>query len=126
MGASVDLDVLKKRVQETTICRDLDVAFGSLSRPRRLEKEGARIDDLSRFGHCSLSICRPRRRQEHVKNRRFVDVEFDRFSTSSFGMFFEHCKWTDLAKRCSKSAGMAGLGWLAGLAGWLVKWLRSF
>ena len=34
-GASVDLDVGKKRMQESTICRDLGIAFERLCRPRR-------------------------------------------------------------------------------------------
>ena len=34
-GGSVDLDVVRKRMQESTICRLLDIAFERLCRPRR-------------------------------------------------------------------------------------------
>ena len=34
-GGSVDLDVGKKRLQESTICHDLGIAFERLCRPRR-------------------------------------------------------------------------------------------
>ena len=59
--ASVDLDVVKKRVQESTICRDLGIVFGSLCRPRRREKKSERIDDVS---HSLWRLCRPRRREK--------------------------------------------------------------
>ena len=51
LETSVDLDVVKRKVQKSTICHDLGIVFGSLCRPGRREKEGARIDDLSRFEH---------------------------------------------------------------------------
>ena len=40
LGASGNLYVVKNRVQESTICRDLGIVFGSLCRPVRRKKEG--------------------------------------------------------------------------------------
>ena len=52
LAASVDLDVSKKRLQESMTGRDLGIVFGTLCPPGRRKKETARIDGLSRFGHC--------------------------------------------------------------------------
>ena len=64
LGTSVDLDVVKTRKYDSTICRDLGIVFSSSCRPRRREKKGARIDDVSRFGHPVWRLCRPRRREK--------------------------------------------------------------
>ena len=82
LAAPVDLDAVKRRVQESTMRRDLGILFEGSVDLDVVKKEGASIDDLSRFGHRVWRLCRPTR----FCNRRIFN-EFP-MKINDFAAFF--------------------------------------